>query len=165
MVNASADIRDPSSTDLCANSASWHDAMDYYFETPRRISHSILPFMIENRFGRIVNIIGSFEPMHFNAEFAAWGAVAAWSKSLSREIGKHGITINSIQPGLIDCHATRTKWSDGEIKSYILKRIPTGRMCEPVEVSHLVTYLCSSFAKYITGTVIPIDGGMARHQH
>ena len=165
VVNASADIRDPLSTDLDASSETWCTDMELYFDETRKITHSALPFMIENEFGRVVNVIGSFEPMHFNIEFAAWGAVAAWSKSLTREVGKHGITINAIQPSLIDCETTRKKWSDEELKAYVLKRIPTGQMCKPSDVAHIATYLCSSFARYITGTVIPVDGGMSRHQH
>ena len=165
VVNASADIRSPFSTDLGASSETWNADMVHHFDETRKITHSALPFMIENEFGRVVNVIGSFEPMHFNSEFAAWGAVAAWSKSLTREVGKYGITINSIQPSLIDCDTTRKKWLDEELKAYVSKRIPTGQMCKPSDVANITTYLCSSFARYITGTVIPVDGGMSRHQH
>ena len=165
VVNASADIHDPLSTDLDASSETWVSDMELYFDQTRKITHSALPFMIENEFGRVVNVIGSFEPMHFNSEFAASGALAAWSKSLTREVGKYGITINSIQPSLIDCDTTRKKWLDEELKAYVAKHIPTGQMCKPSDVAHTTTYLCSSFARYITGTVIPVDGGMSRHQH
>ncbi len=165
LVNAAADIRDPSSTALDADSNSWAADMERCFEGPRRLTHEVLPDMINNGFGRIINVIGTFEPMHFNSEFAAWGAMAAWAKSLTRDVGKHDITINCIQPSLIDTTTTRGQWSDDELTDYIQNRIPTGRMCTPEEIATLVVYLTSPFARYITGTIIPIDGGMSRHQH
>ncbi|HAA91915.1 MAG TPA: 3-oxoacyl-ACP reductase [Rhodospirillaceae bacterium] len=164
IINAAADIRDPSSTTLDSDSNSWAADMERCFEGPRRLTHDVLPGMIESGFGRIVNVIGSFEPMHFNSEFAAWGAMAAWSKSLTREVGKHGITINAIQPSVIDCAATRSQWSNEDLETYITKRIPSGRMCTPEDIASLTVYLCSPFARYVTGTIIPVDGGMGRHQ-
>ena len=165
VVNAGTDIRDPSSTALDADPNSWAADMERCFEGPRRLTHEVLPSMIENGFGRIVNVIGTFEPMHFNSEFAAWGAMVAWSKSLTREVGRHDITINAIQPSLIDSAMTHGQWSKKELEVYIKKRIPTGRMCTPEEIANLVVYLVSPYARYITGTIIPIDGGMSRHQH
>ncbi len=165
LVNAGADIRNPSSTALDADPNSWAADMERCFEGPRRLTHEVLPSMIENGFGRIVNVIGTFEPMHFNSEFAAWGAMVAWSKSLTREVGRHDITINAIQPSLIDSATTHSQWSKKELEVYIKKRIPTGRMCTPEEIANLVVYLVSPYARYITGTIIPIDGGMSRHQH
>ena len=165
LVNAAADIRDPSSTALDVESNSWAADMERCFEAPRRLTHEVLPGMIENGFGRIINVVGGFEPMHFNSEFAAWGAMAAWAKSLTREVGKHGITVNAIQPSVIDCATTRAQWGKDELGAYIEKRIPTGRLCGPDDIAHLVVYLCSPFARYVTGTIIPVDGGMGRHQH
>ncbi|MFL2687486.1 MAG: SDR family NAD(P)-dependent oxidoreductase, partial [Alphaproteobacteria bacterium] len=152
-------------TTLDADPNSWAADMERCFEGPRRLTHEVLPSMIENGFGRIVNVIGTFEPMHFNSEFAAWGAMVAWSKSLTREVGRHDITINAIQPSLIDSATTHGQWSKKELEVYIKKRIPTGRMCTPEEIANLVVYLVSPYARYITGTIIPIDGGMSRHQH
>ena len=74
--------RDPSSTALDADPNSWAADMERCFEGPRRLTHEVLPSMIENGFGRIVNVIGTFEPMHFNSEFAAWGAMVAWRHCL-----------------------------------------------------------------------------------
>jgi 3-oxoacyl-[acyl-carrier protein] reductase len=165
LVNAGADIRNPSSTALDADPNSWAADMERCFEGPRRLTHEVLPSMIKNSFGRIVNVIGTFEPMHFNSEFAAWSAMAAWSKSLTRKVGRHDITINAIQPSLIDSATTHGQWTKKELEVYIKKRIPTGRMCKPEEIANLVVYLVSPYARYITGTIIPIDGGMSRHQH
>ena len=156
LVNAAADLHAPSSTPL--DSDTWADDMERCFEAPRQLAHSVLPGMIENKFGRIINVIGSFEPMHFNSEFAAWGAMAAWSKSLTREVGQSGITINCIQPGLIETSDARTDDFDANI-------IPAGRLGTPADVANFVVYLASGYARYITGTVIPIDGGLSRYQH
>jgi 3-oxoacyl-[acyl-carrier protein] reductase len=165
LVNAAADIRDPSSTALDADSNSWGADMERCFEGPRRLAHSVLPDMIDKGFGRIISVVGSFEPMHFNSEFAAWGATAAWAKSLTREIGKHGITVNLIQPGLIDSKETRALWAGEEMEAYAKKRIPVGRLCAPEDIANLVVFLCSPYARYLTGIILPVDGGMGRHQH
>jgi len=96
--------------------------------------------------------------MHFNSEFAAWGAIAAWSKSLTREVGQHGITINCIQPGLIET-------SDAGAKEFDVDIVPAGRLGTSADIANFVVYLSSGYARYITGTVIPIDGGLSRYQH
>jgi 3-oxoacyl-[acyl-carrier protein] reductase len=156
LVNAAADLHSTSSTPL--DSATWADDMERCFEAPRQLAHTVLPGMIENKFGRIINVIGSFEPMHFNSEFAAWGAIAAWSKSLTREVGQHGITINCIQPGLIET-------SDAGAKEFDVDIVPAGRLGTSADIANFVVYLSSGYARYITGTVIPIDGGLSRYQH
>lgn len=154
LVNAAAELHALSSTPL---DASWVDDMEQNFEGPRLLTHSVLPGMIDKKFGRIINIIGSFEPMHFNSDFAAWGAMAAWAKSLTREVGQHGITINCLQPGYIETSDTST---DPSLKS----KIPAGRLGTPDDIANFVVYLTSGYARYITGAVIPIDGGLRRHQ-
>jgi 3-oxoacyl-[acyl-carrier protein] reductase len=156
LVNAAADLHAPSSTPL--ELESWADDMERCFEAPRGLAHSVLPGMIENKFGRIINVIGSFEPMHFNSGFAAWGAMAAWSKSLTRKVGQHGITVNCVQPGLIET-------SDARAKEFEANTIPAGRLGKPADIANFVVYLASGYAHYITGTVIPIDGGLSRYQH
>ena len=165
LINAAADIRDPAKTSIEADSNSWAADMERCFEGPRRLTHEVLPGMIDAGYGRIVNVIGSFEPMHFNSEFAAWGAMAAWAKSLTRDVGKHDITINAIQPSVIDCKETRAQWAAADLENYVSQRIPTGRMSTPKDIADVVVYLTSSYARYITGTIIPVDGGMGRHQH
>jgi 3-oxoacyl-[acyl-carrier protein] reductase len=165
LVNAASEIHIPSNTPLDASSAAWTESMALYFEAPRQLTHTVLPDMIDNGFGRIINIIGSFEPLHYSIEFAAWGALAGWGKSLTREVGQHGITINSIQPGLIDSQHSHLDYPNESLKDLENRKIPTGKLGQPVDIANFVVYLASDYARYITGTVIPIDGGLSRYQH
>jgi len=135
----------------------WGDEMTRLFEAPRKATHDVLSGMMDRGAGRIVHVIGSFEPKIFNAEFAAWGAMAAWSKSLTRAIGKSGPTMNLIQAGIM---------ADGDASNDDrLEKIPAGRFCKPEDISNLVVFLCSPYARYLTGTVIPVDGGFRRYQN
>ena len=84
-----------------APDAKWDEAIALNFTRYRQVTHALLPQMIERKWGRIINITGKSEPEGLNAAFAAKAAVHAWAKGLSREIGQHGITINSIPPGRI----------------------------------------------------------------
>ena len=77
------------------------EAMTLNFTRVRQLTHALLPSMIDNPCGRIVNITGKSEPEGLNAAFSAKAAVHAWAKGLSREVGRHGITINCIPPGRI----------------------------------------------------------------
>ena len=79
----------------------WDEALTLNFTRYRQVTHALLPQMIERKWGRIINITGKSEPEGLNAAFAAKAAVHAWAKGLSREVGKHGITINCIPPGRI----------------------------------------------------------------
>ena len=72
--------------------------MTLNFTRQRQLAHALLPGMIERRWGRIINITGKSEPETLNAAFAAKAAMHAWAKGLSREVGQHGITVNSANP-------------------------------------------------------------------
>jgi 3-oxoacyl-[acyl-carrier protein] reductase len=165
LVNAASEIHVPSNTPIDASSEIWAEDMARHFEAPRQLTHTALPDMIDNGFGRIINVIGSFEPLHYSSEFAVWGALAAWAKSLTREVGQHGITINSIQPGMIDSKNLRANYSNEVLKELEESKIPAGKLGLPIDIANFVVYLSSDYARYITGTVIPIDGGLARYQH
>lgn len=152
-------LHDRNAMPLDIDGDTWAGAMDALFEAPRRATHAVLPGMTEREFGRIVHVIGSLEPRRFNAEFAAWGAMGAWSKSLTRAIGKSGPTMNLIQAGLLPSDAPGI---DAETE---LKQIPAGRYCTAADIASLVVFLASPYARYLTGTVIPVDGGMRRYQN
>jgi 3-oxoacyl-[acyl-carrier protein] reductase len=80
------------------------------------------------------------------------------ARSLSRELGGRGITANVVAPGFIDTDMT-AELSENQQKDY-LSRIPAGRFASPAEVAKVVTWLASDDAAYITGAVIPVDGGL-----
>ncbi len=116
--------------------------------------------MIARNWGRIVNITGKSEPEGLNAAFAAKAAVHAWAKGLSREIGKHGITINCIPPGRIMSEQIRRNYPPDYRERFAEEEIPVRYWGEPEDLAALAMFLASPKARYITGTVIPVDGGL-----
>ena len=90
-------------------------------------------------------------------------ALHGFSKGLSGDVGKHGITVNCIAPGKILSEQIRRKHTETERKAYAEKEIPIRRFGEPEELAGLAVFLASSQAAYITGTVIPVDGGLRRY--
>ena len=149
---------------LDASEAQWEEAMTLNFTRQRQLAHALLDQMIAQNWGRIINITGKSEPEGINGAFSAKAAVHAWAKGLSRDVGKHGITVNSIPPGRIDSEQIRRNYTPEYRKWQAENEIPVGRYGEPADVANLVCYLVSPLAGYITGTVIPVDGGLRRYQ-
>ncbi|MBV9530528.1 MAG: SDR family oxidoreductase [Bradyrhizobium sp.] len=142
----------------------WEEAIALNFTSYRKVAHALLPPMIERRFGRIINITGKSEPDGLNAAFAAKAAVHAWAKGLSREIGKHGITVNCISPGRIMSEQIRRNYPEDYRQKFAREEIPVGYWGEPEDLAALAIFLASPRARYITGAVIPVDGGLRRYQ-
>ena len=148
-----------------APDAAWDEAITLNFTRLRQLTHAVLPSMIDNRWGRIVNITGKSEPERINASFSAKAAVHAWAKGLSREVGKHGITVNSIAPGRIISEQILRLYPEADRREFAKREIPVGRYGEAEELAVLAVFLASPVASYISGTVIPVDGGLRRYQY
>jgi 3-oxoacyl-[acyl-carrier protein] reductase len=144
--------------------AQWHEAMTLNFTRHRQLTHRLLPRMVEGKWGRVVNITGKSEPEGLNGAFCAKAAVHAWAKGLSREVGKHGITVNCIPPGRIMSDQIRRNYTPEYREWQSEHEIPVGRYGEPEELADLAIFLASPRAAYITGTVMPVDGGLRRYQ-
>jgi 3-oxoacyl-[acyl-carrier protein] reductase len=140
----------------------WEEAMLLNFFRLRELTHAVVPGMIEGRWGRVVNLTGTSEPYNINAANAAKAAIHAWSKGLSREVAKHGITINCIQPGRITSEQMLRMHPTEEKRREFTREVPMARFGEPAELADLAVFLASARAGYITGTVIPVDGGLSR---
>ena len=147
-----------------APDSAWDEAIALNFTSYRKIAHALLPQMIERKWGRIINITGKSEPEGLNAAFAAKAAVHAWAKGLSREIGEHGITVNCIPPGRIMSEQIRRNYPEDYRERFAEEEIPVGFWGEPEDLAALAIFLASPVARYITGTVIPVDGGLRRYQ-
>ena len=147
-----------------APDSAWDEAVALNFTSYRKIAHALLPQMMQRRWGRIINITGKSEPEGLNAAFAAKAAVHAWAKGLSREIGEHGITVNCIPPGRIMSEQIRRNYPPDYRERFAEEEIPVGFWGEPEDLAVLAVFLASPVARYITGTVIPVDGGLRRYQ-
>ena len=87
--------------------------------------------------------------------------VVGWSKTLARELGPKGITVNCIAPGRIDTERLKEVYPEGPTEAD-LATIPLGRLGAPREIGDLVAFLCSDRGAYVSGTTIPVDGGLLR---
>ncbi len=141
----------------------WVEAMTLNFTRPRQLAHALLPGMIENRWGRIINSTGKSEPDHLNAAFSAKAGIHAWAKGLSIEVGQFGVTVNSIPPGRIMSEQIRRNYPEDFRKEFAEKEIPLKYWGEPEDLAVMAVWLASPLARYITGTVIPVDGGLRRY--
>ena len=146
-----------------APDAQWEEAMTLNFTRIRQLTHALLPGMIRKKWGRVINISGKSEPERMIAAHPAKAAIHAWSKGLSREVGRHGITVNCIPPGRIMSEQIRRKYSPEFRARQSAEDIPVGRYGEPEELASLAVFLASPIACYITGAVLPVDGGLRRY--
>jgi 3-oxoacyl-[acyl-carrier protein] reductase len=149
---------------LDTGDAQWNEAMTLNFTRQRQLTHKLLDQMMARSWGRIVNITGKSEPEGINGAFCAKAAMHSWSKGLSREVGKHGITVNCIPPGRIISEQILRNYTPEYRKWQSEHEIPVGEYGQPEDLANLVVFLASQKARYITGAVIPVDGGLRRYQ-
>jgi 3-oxoacyl-[acyl-carrier protein] reductase len=141
----------------------WVEGMTLNFDRHRQLTQKLLPNFLERKQGAIISLSGNLEPEVVNAAMVAKAGLVVWSKGLSEQIGKHGITVNCVQPGLIDTAQIRRLYPDGERQKFAEREIAMRDFGEPQDVANAVTFLASPCAKYITGTVMLVDGGMRRY--
>ena len=149
---------------LEASEEQWNEAMTLNFTRQRQLTHRLLPQMMQAGWGRIINITGKSEPEGINGAFCAKAAMHSWAKGLSREVGKRGITVNCIPPGRIISEQILRNYPPEERKRGGEQDIPVGEYGQPEDLANLACFLASPKARYITGAVIPVDGGLRRYQ-
>jgi 3-oxoacyl-[acyl-carrier protein] reductase len=139
----------------------WDTVMNTNLKGAFTFIQALMRPMIKQRSGRIINI-SSIAGLTGNAGQANYSASKAGliglTKTLARELASRGITVNAVAPGLIETDMT-TVLSD-EIRKAILQKVPLGKLGEPDDIAGAVAYLASPEAKYITGQVLTVDGGM-----
>lgn len=129
-----------------------------------RLTNLCLPYLEQSGRGRIVNIESSSvrEPIdNLALSNITRVAIVAWAKTLSREIGPLGITVNTIATGKIETDRLRSLYTADQLTK-LAGEIPARRIGQPAELANLVCFLASAQASYISGTVIPVDGGHGR---
>lgn len=150
--------------DLHVDEERWEEAFTLNFHRPRQLADALIDQMIERKFGRIINITGKSEPDHVNGAFCAKAGMHSWAKGLSRMVGKHGITVNCIPPGRIHSEQIYRNYTPEYRQWQCDNEIPMARYGEPEDLAALAAFLSSPIASYITGAVIPVDGGLRRYQ-
>jgi 3-oxoacyl-[acyl-carrier protein] reductase len=149
---------------LDASEEQWDEALTLNFTRQRQLTHQLLQQMMGRKWGRVINITGKSEPEGINGAFCAKAAMHSWAKGLSREVGRHGITVNSIPPGRILSEQILRNYTPEFRQWQSEHEIPVGEYGQPEDIATLVCFLASPLARYITGTVIPVDGGLRRYQ-
>lgn len=139
----------------------WAATLDTNLTSVYRLSKACLRGMIKARFGRIINI-GSVVGSSGNAGQTNYAASKAgllgFSRSLAREVGSRGITVNVVVPGCIDTDMTRALGD--EQRQSLLATIPLGRIGQPEDIAQAVLFLASAGGSYITGETLHINGGL-----
>jgi len=135
----------------------WDDAIDRNLNTCFNMTHAVLPIMVKNQYGRIINVSSVTGPLVSNpgetAYSAAKAAMVGMSRSLAIEVARHNITVNNVAPGWIGTG------SSTEEEKAAAENTPIGRAGSPQEVADLIAFLASDESTYITGQMIVIDGG------
>jgi 3-oxoacyl-[acyl-carrier protein] reductase len=140
------------------------DAVDLLLHSAVTLTNLCLPHLRESGRGRIVNITSSSvrEPIdNLALSNAIRPGVIGWAKTLAREVGPDGITVNSIAPGRIDTERLAEVYPGGSTEAD-LQPIPLRRFGRPEEIAEVVCFLASDRASYVTGTTIAVDGGLTR---
>ncbi|MCJ2013638.1 SDR family oxidoreductase [Methylobacterium sp. J-076] len=146
-----------------APEAQWVEGMTLNFDRHRQLTQGLLPDFLSRKTGSIVGISGNLEPEGVNAAMVAKAGLVVWSKGLSERLGPHGITVNCIQPGLIDTAQIRRLYPGGARRTFAEREIALRDFGDPEDVGNAVAFLVSPRARYITGIVLTVDGGMRRY--
>jgi 3-oxoacyl-[acyl-carrier protein] reductase len=141
--------------------ADWELVLNLNLSGAFRCTQAVLPGMMKNRWGRVVNItsvVGQAGAAGQANYAASKAGMIGMTKSLAQEMGSRGITVNAVAPGYIE--TDMTKVLSEEVKGKILEKVPLGRIGQPEDIAHAVKFLCSDEAGYITGHVLAVNGGM-----
>jgi len=139
----------------------WQKVIDIDLTGVFNCTKAALALIVNNR-GKIINVSslvgirGNFGQTNYAA---AKAGIIGFTKSLAKEVGRFGVTVNAIAPGFIETNLTQKM--PEEIKGMVKKFTPLGRFGKPEEVAFLITFLASEKADFITGSVVSIDGGLS----
>ncbi|MEF9979149.1 MAG: SDR family oxidoreductase [Thermomonas sp.] len=154
-----------------AEIAAYLDAFQKHLVANQTLLQAVLPGMRGARWGRIVNVISTsvYEPIpNLGVSNTIRGAVASWAKTLSRELGADGITVNNVLPGytrtqrldqILGDRSAATGKTQEEVAGGMLASVPVGRFAEAGEIGGVIAFLCAPAAAYVNGQSLAVDGG------
>ncbi|MDO5971641.1 SDR family oxidoreductase [Flavivirga aquimarina] len=159
---------------LTASLEEFDNAFIQHLKCNHVLAQATIPFMKEEGFGRIINIISTSvkEPIPgLGVSNTIRGAVGNWSKTLSNEVASFGITINNVLPGfteterlteIIEIKAKGAAVSVEEMTKIMKTHTPIKRFAKPEETANVITFLASEAASYVNGINVPVDGGRTK---
>jgi 3-oxoacyl-[acyl-carrier protein] reductase len=144
----------------------WEEAYRSLVLAPLVLTEAVLPGMRERKWGRILNVGSSSvrEPIpHLTLSNANRMAAIGLFKTLATEVASEGITVNTVATGRFATDRLAENWGSWEeMEKHAPEGVPAGRLGQPEEFGDLVAFICSERAAYLTGAVVPLDGGMLR---
>jgi len=141
--------------------AGFEAVLGIHLTVPLLLIQFVLPSMRSRKWGRIINVSSIYGLIGGKGEVAystAKAGLIGFTKSIAREAGADGVTVNAVLPGLIRTPTIETFMAQ-KFKDAIIQETPLGRMAEPEEVARVIAFLASDDASFITATAIPISGG------
>ena len=142
--------------------AMWDRSIDINLKGSWTVCRAAVPVMKKQQFGRIV-IVTSTAAQRGEANYsnyaASKGGQIAFTKPLAAELGQWGINVNAVAPGWVDTEMTREALGDDEQRAEIGRGIPVGRVATPEEIAAPIAFLCSDWARHISGEVLNVNGG------
>ncbi len=145
-----------------SNEADWRDELEVNIFGPLRLTRALLPTMIENGGGRIINLSSQLAPTG-GKEMAVYsgtkGFILSWTKSLAQEVGQFGINVNAIGPGSIVTDMNLALYPDDEARTRRASELPLRRMGSPRDVAECALFLASDASNFLTGQMLGPNGG------
>lgn len=161
----------PAGTAIDAEIDAFRSAFNQHLVCNHLLVQHLVPGMKRVNYGRIINVISTSvkQPLpNLGVSNTVRGAVANWSKTLARELGPFGITVNNVLPGatdtarlnaIIERKSNQTGHSNDDVRNEMAAEVPLGRIGKPEEIGHAIAFLASPAAAYISGINLPVDGG------
>lgn len=161
----------PAGPIVTATTDQFYAAFNQHLICNHILSTSLLPFMKEQGYGRIINVISTSVKVPLKGlgvSNTIRAAVASWAKTLSNEVASFGITVNNVLPGatgtsrlksIIENKSSKTGSTVDDVTQEMVHEIPAGRFGAPEEIGAVISFLSTPIAGYINGVSIPVDGG------
>jgi len=140
----------------------WDRTLDVNLKGTWAVCRAVVPIMKEQRSGKIVilaSTAGQRGEANYSNYAASKGGQIAFTKSLAAEVAQWGINVNAVAPGWVDTEMTQKVLGDDEQRREIAGTIPVGKLAMPADIAAPVAFLCSEWARHITGEVLNVNGG------